>query len=171
MTITAKFIDPDHQYVERSDKVGSVIPFEGNSDYFELVEMGIVIAPYVAPTPTVAELKAHLADYRWKIETGGLTVQVNGHTFPVQTDDRSQTKFNAILLGTIIDPTFSTPFKNKEGNFITLNRDECQQMATAVGDFVKKAFASEEVVQGQVDGGSVTTYDQVETNFDLAMGS
>ena len=174
MTITAEYINPEHTLLKRSDMPGASIPtVGGNRHYSELLELGITIADYVVEQPTVEKLRSYLAEYRWTHETGGINIQVNGYNFNVATDDRSQIKMTAILLEASTDPTFTTPFKNQAGTFVTLNALECATMARAVGDHVKKAFASEETVLAAInaDPPTVTTYAQVEAAYDTAYAS
>ena len=181
MAITLRYADTDNSHIEAVENGQVIQKFPnapGNRHYTEYVYQADgstmnSIAAYTAPVPTTADLKAHLAAYRWASETGGINVQVNGYNFDVATDDRSQIKMTAILLEASADPTFTTPFKNQAGTFVTLNALECATMARAVGDHVKKAFASEEIVLAAInaDPPTVTTKAQAEAAYDTAYAS
>ena len=181
MAITLRYTDAEQNNIEAVEDGQVLQTFPntpGNRHFTQYVyqDDGSTMNPiedYVEPDPSMAELKAHLATYRWQHEVSGINVQVNGYNFDVDTGDRSQTKMIAILFDASTDPTFTTPFKNKAGVFITLNADESITMARAVGAHVKKAFASEEIVLAAIDADppTVTTYAQVEAAYDTAYAS
>lgn len=86
-----------------------------------------------------------LARHRYKVETGGITV--NGLT--VLTDDRSKLMINGALAAATQNPSFTTKWKTPTG-FVTVNATQIAGIATAVSAHVAKCFDAEATVAAEV---------------------
>lgn len=121
---------------------------------------GVEPAQYLKPVLSgAAELKAYLADKRWQVETGGVTLP--GNTV-IQTDAASQAKIaqaiQSIDLGITAEPI---QWKAASG-WLSVTRDDLVAIATAVAAHVQAAFAAEAALSAAIDGGSVTTTDEID---------
>ena len=105
---------------------------------------------------------AHLADYRWQKETGGLVLASSVH---MQTDRISQSQLTSALIA-LSEGMIPSPVKWKSLNgWVDMTVEDIRAASTEVAEHVSKCFAAEDVVAGQL----VTdpTLD-VETAFDAA---
>lgn len=119
--------------------------FDGKGNVIESVEI-----PY-----TQEEIAAHLANYRWQVESGGMTI--NGVT--VQTDANSR----ANILGAK-ELGISIQWKTPDG-FVTLTAEQVAGIATAVGMHIQKCFEVEAALSGQ----TFESIEALETAFNEAM--
>jgi len=110
------------------------------------------------PAATVDQLKALAADKRWRVETGGTTW--NG--WLQATDDRGQAKcafeLQAIDEGLRAD---GDGWKFNHG-FEALTNVEMHAVVMAVRAHVKASYAAEAAILALIDGGTITTPQDVE---------
>lgn len=114
---------------------------------------------------TKPALLAHLANYRWLKEQGGITW--NG--VPIRTDDRSQGLLSGIQ--TKIDRE-AAPTKTRRIKTVIGFQDLTNAMLSAiyedVADHVQKCFDSEDATIPGIDDGTLTTPESVESAFDAS---
>ncbi|GJA54981.1 hypothetical protein KAM348_24040 [Aeromonas caviae] len=92
------------------------------------------------PVRTVTSLLAEIADKRWEVETGGITVAAS----QIKTDRESQSQLNiaytSLKSGLIAD----TRWKDADGLFTNVTLAELEPIAKAVATHVRACFAAEE---------------------------
>lgn len=90
---------------------------------------------------------AHLAEYRWQKETGGLDLATG---IRVRTDRVSQSQMTSTLTA-LAEGMVSEPVQWKAvTGWVAWTRADLKQAATEVAEHVRKCFAAEEVVALQV---------------------
>lgn len=105
---------------------------------------------------------AHLADYRWRKETGGLDLTTG---IRVRTDRVSQSQMTSTLTA-LAEGMVQEPVQWKaESGWVTWTRADLKQAATEVAEHVRKCFAAEEAVALEVAGDPTI---DVEAAFDAA---
>lgn len=106
-------------------------------------------AEELAEETAAARSKLHkqLADYRWGVETGGITLPTG---IDVATDDRSRALIQGALESLERGYYASTEFKAANGTF-TLTVTEMAPLAEAVSLHVRDCFSAESVVAAQID--------------------
>ena len=93
------------------------------------------------------ERRALVAETRWNYEVAG--VYVNGHLY--STDDRSQTKYLALIMACQMDPNYTVNFKTTGGAFVHLNAMDIMTITTIVRQYIQACFDHEEVLLQQVE--------------------
>ena len=110
-----------------------------------------VVVPVPTPEPTLDERKAtllaRLAERRWEVETGGVTI--GGMT--VETDDRSKLLIVNAAARAREDSTYTVRWKIGPGTFITLDAATLIAAEAAVFAHVQRCFAREAELSGQID--------------------
>lgn len=105
---------------------------------------------------------AHLADYRWRKETGGIVLTSGVH---MQTDRISQSQLSSTLIA-MAEGMVAEPVKWKAiSGWVDMSLADIRAAATEVAEHVAKCFAAEEAVVPQV--AADPTID-VEAAFDAA---
>lgn len=112
-------------------------------------------------TLRLREPLAHLADYRWRKETGGLTL-TTGETILTTRESQSQmtSTITALTEGMVQEPV---QWKAQSG-WVSWTQAEIKAAATEVATHVAKCFSAEELVAVQIE--TDPTLD-VEAVFDL----
>lgn len=114
-----------------------------NSDVDSVIN-GVPTRTTTATLKDIEPLKANklvaLAQHRYNVETGGMTV--NG--MKVATDDRSKSLINGAFNLCQAVPTTTVQWKTPEG-FIPLTAAQVTAIAVAMGQFVQACFAAEAV--------------------------
>jgi len=105
-------------------------------------------------------LKAYAADARYRAETGGLTI--NGQT--IATDRESQTLITGAYNLALQDPNLTINWKTGAG-FVQIDAPTMIAIATAVAQHVQSCFTKEAEVVADIEGGTITTYAQVDAAF------
>ena len=120
-------------------------------------------ANHPPPPPTSANKTAHLAQVRYEAEQGGTL----WNDYPLQTDDRSQSKYLAELAaidqGVRADPS---PWKLTDG-FVLATNDDIKAMAIAARAHVMACFAAEATILPNLN--DLPTLDAVATAFATAL--
>ncbi|CAM5764753.1 DUF4376 domain-containing protein [Bosea minatitlanensis] len=170
---TVSVADPENegQSIERplaladafhADLVAAIVPAPTEVETGWSFSDGEFSPPPPPALPTVAELLAYAADLRWRVEQGGAVW--NG--WPIHTDDRSQGKYLsellAISLGVRVD---NDPWKFADDVFRPVSNADFQDLAIAAREHVRIAFAIEGSVQVQIEAGTITTTEQIDTAF------
>lgn len=105
-----------------------------------------------------AKLK-ELADFRWKKETGGITV--NG--IVIETSDRSKTLVTGALIMAQANPAATFQFKSTDDQYVQVDAAGMIQIYQAIGLHVQDCFAKEQVVAAQIkalgDADAVISFD------------
>lgn len=96
---------------------------------------------------------AQLAHARWKIETGGIEVEVDGKTMNVPTNRESQMAVNNTYFTLKEGFEKDTPWKSPEG-WVIVDLEKFKPVAKAVASHVRKAFSAEKEVQEMITGES-----------------
>jgi len=84
-------------------------------------------------------LKAEVADKRWRIETGGLTVG----GMPVDTSDRTKLLVTGARIRADAEPEAEFRWKAASGVFVTLTSEQIIAIADALAAFVQALFDAE----------------------------
>ena len=110
----------------------------------------------------------YAADARWRKEQAGITVTAGGSAFPLKTDDRSQAKVNGarIVSGEVVDPQETTPWTAADGTIHPLTAADLQSMSDQLQQHINGCFAIYKEVVAGIDGGTITTRDQIDAAFD-----
>ena len=108
-------------------------------------------------TARKAALKAYAAAVRFSKETGGMTV--NGHAYP--TDRETQSKLTAAVVMSQVNTSATFQWKAEDG-FVQLNAAGILAVAQAIGGYVQGCFAAEQAIAAAIDGGTITTKEQVD---------
>ena len=115
-----------------------------------------------AAQAVIDALPKYLAQYRYQIETGGITY--NGMTIPTDRDSRNN------MMGAYIkakdNPNYTVDWKLPSG-FVPLTASEIIAIADAVEAHVKDCFTAEAVVLANID--NYTTIAEVKQAFDNAV--
>ncbi|QPC87145.1 DUF4376 domain-containing protein [Mesorhizobium sp. NBSH29] len=115
--------------------------------------------------PVVIDLHDYTAKRRWEIETGGLSFA--GAT--IATDAQSQTKVLGARVAADADPNFTTQWKAAGGEFIQLNASAIIAISNAVLNHISTCFSAEAEIMGQIATNDITTVEQIDTAFDIAL--
>lgn len=115
--------------------------------------------PPAAPAPTEADLLAYAADLRWRIETGGITV--NGVS--VRTDEKSQAKISGAVILLTADQTIpAIDWEAQPGVWVSLDAATMQAIGIAVGRHVQACFTALKAVQEAVAAGEIVNFEQID---------
>jgi hypothetical protein len=108
---------------------------------------------------------AHLADYRWRKETGGLTLTTGVR---VLTTRESQSQMTSTIVA-LKEGLVSEPVQWKaETGWVAMTLEQMRAAAAEVAEHVSKCFTAEEIVSAQL----VENPDlDVEAAFDVAYGA
>lgn len=109
---------------------------------------GLALGP-LEYVETVTEQKQAIANKRWEVETGGLTLQ----GVYVNTEDRSKTLLNGAALKAMRNAAYVLRWKTPTG-FIDLSSEQVLAFADAVADFVQVCFDREDELMAAVDAGT-----------------
>lgn len=117
-----------------------------------------------AKRPTLAERKAallaELAQKRWEIETGGVTVGGS----PIMTDRESQALISGAFALVQQHPDTTIRFKTPSG-FVTLDAEQMTAIAIAVAQHVQACFALEADIAADIASGEITTTAEIDAAF------
>ena len=113
---------------------------------------GGVFAPPSAPSSSIADLLAYSADKRWRVETGGISV--NG--VHVATDRESQSLITGAHALARDNPDELIQFKS-DGGFVELDAPSMIAIATAVARHVQASFRAEAEVAAAIQRGDILT--------------
>jgi hypothetical protein len=113
------------------------------------------------------DLKGYLAQLRWRVETIGITVGVNGEAVPLSTargDDRIalHVTYSAIGAGLRAD---GAAFKFADGKSRPVSNAEMAAAITLAFRFVQHCFDAENVVLAKIEDGSLATTPQLDQAF------
>lgn len=113
-----------------------------------------------------SELIAHAAAIRWARQTGGITAA----GVPVRTDDRTRTEIALARADAALTEGWSTQWKLADGRFVTIDRAAVTAIGAAVSDHMRRCFAAEAHVVGQVKTGKIKDAATLERAFDDVAG-
>lgn len=118
--------------------------------------------PEPEPGPTPPSLAEHAATRRWQVEVGG-TIWSG---WPVHTDRESQGKIVAEMLAIERgERSDGDGWKFADGQFRSLTNAEFSDLAAAVRNHIRDAFAIEAQVLADIDVGVVTTLEEIDAAF------
>lgn len=110
--------------------------------------------------PPPVDLGAYLAERRWLVETGGITVA----GVAVATDDRSKLMIAGARIKAKEDPATTKRWKTLAG-FVELDAAALIAIADAVEAHVQACFDLEADLTAQIAAGTVTTPGQIDAAF------
>jgi hypothetical protein len=118
-------------------------------------------------------LLEYLARRRWEVETGGITVLVDGQPAPLPTsrgDERAalQSTYSAIRDGLRLD---GDSFKFADGVPRAVSNADMMAAIVAAFRHVQGAFNAEGAVRAQIEAGTLHTTPQVEQAFTAALAA
>lgn len=114
--------------------------------------------------PTPVGLAWYAGSVRYAKETQGVTFSGR----PIATDDGSQSKLTAAVLGAQVvmseGGTFSTTWKCSDGSFLPLDFAGLAQLATGVLTYVNQCFAAESAIDAGIKASppTITTFAQID---------
>jgi hypothetical protein len=162
MTVTAEYAVADGSLIRATlDGQTLFVPADpGNRIYRRLQDEGVTIAPYVAPAP---DLPALIADKRWRVETAGIAVEIDGQTLQIDTDDRSK----VLLLGARdlaeADAGATFTFAARNGRFV-LTAAQLLALDATVKAHVQATFAAAAQIADELDAGTPLDAAAIETH-------
>lgn len=163
-SVTADQVSRIVAWMRQTDANATVF-FDGENiviaDEFAELAQSVVANGIPASDPPIV-LKAYAAAARYTKEIAGCVV--GGVTFP--SDRETQAKLTAAALFAQVDNTQTFQWKLADGSFSeALSAAEMIVVAAAVGGYVNSCFAEEAEVVAGIDGGAVTTREQVDAAF------
>lgn len=159
-----------YKFVERWIDASPETEWHKHIDQQILIQNDRVVVQYIYELPHIeilkTKIKAKIAEKRWEIEISGVT-DSNDITFA--TDRESQTKYIAIAVKLLsVDvSTWSIHWKTVNGNFVTLNASEMQNVINLVMNHVQTCFDKESDLHSLLD--AATTYEEV-FSIDITTG-
>jgi Domain of unknown function (DUF4376) len=108
------------------------------------------------------DLRKHLADKRWRVQTGGIIVTLGGNSLTVRTDDRTRAEVAQAREDAGYGAGWSTDWKLANGAFITLDAVAISAIAVAISAHVRACFSIERTLDAQIAAGSITTTAQID---------
>lgn len=110
------------------------------------------------PAPTKAQLATAAAAKRWRVETGGITL--NG--VQIRTDEISQTKILGARVAAKEDANYALTWKASDGTFVPLTASQIIAIADAVRAHVQACFDAEAAVAAKINNNTYTTMAAIE---------
>jgi hypothetical protein len=107
-------------------------------------------------------LVTHADEARWRRETK--TIAVDGTSLSMDKDTRSQLLVMAMGSGREVR------FKTADGKWMHLNADQLRAYQAAIVDRLQKLYAVQEKIETMINHGQVKTQEQVDEEFDKALG-
>jgi hypothetical protein len=95
--------------------------------------------------------RTYAADARYRKASGGLTITGISTSAPFLTDPTSRNTL--------------ANWKMSDGTFIQLSPQQLTTAANAIANFVQACFTCEAQLVAGIDGGTITTLDQIDTAF------
>lgn len=105
----------------------------------------------------LAPLPEYLAEKRWRVETGGITV----NAMPISTTRSSQALITGAYNLVQLDPAKIIDWKTQTG-FVPLDATAIAAIALAVGNHVQACFALEAKLLADIDAGTITTKSEID---------
>lgn len=139
---------------------GRVLALPGDDTTFELLapaEIAQALAAVDPETSAKRRLFAYAADKRWRVETGGITV--NGVTIDTSRD--SQAMITGAYAYSQAHPEGPIKFKAASG-WVTLDAATMAAIATAVGAHVQASFSVEEAIDAAITAGTITSFAEID---------
>jgi hypothetical protein len=152
--------DPDYVAWVGAGGVATIWPRDdaGNQTNAALQD---VLAPY----NLFVDLIYYAADARYRRASGGVTVTSLAAGKVFMTDVVSRNTINSAYDFATANPTQTFAWKLADGSFVTLNTAGVTTLHTNVATFVQACFASESNTVDGVNGGTITTRQQVDDAF------
>lgn len=159
----------------------------------EIADAGYVVASakpsvtypeYVIWTGVDWELRTHsLSEIKHKRKTEATALRYNYETNhnTYNTSRESQAMLNGAWTAVQIDPLLTIDFKNKDGSWSKLNKDQVESIASEVTTWVQQCFTNEQVLHSLIDGcdtveevlavnlNTIWIVDTVDTNSDATV--
>lgn len=117
----------------------------------------------VDDTAAVTDLISLAAALRWRKETGG--IELGG--MAIATDDRSKLMLSGARIAAMADPELVTRWKTPSG-WVDLTAAQIIAISDAVQEHVAECFALEADVSDQIEAGTITTIEEVDSAFSAA---
>lgn len=119
------------------------------------------VADLAAERAASIDLPRAAAKKRQTVILSGTTIEVAGTQIQTWADPESQSALTALVVASMLNPTLTTAWKGRDGQFYTLNATGIGVLAQGVMAFVQAAFATETIVLAAIARGDITTIDQV----------
>ncbi|MGY8661756.1 DUF4376 domain-containing protein [Bradyrhizobium sp. UFLA05-109] len=113
------------------------------------------------PFDIFVTLEAYAANVRWKTETTSLVV--NGYV--VGTDDRSKLMIIGSRIAAENDPQFTTDWVTEDGRLVPIDKHQMIALSDGVQDHIRALFDIYSQVKAGIDGGTITTHQQIDDAF------
>ena len=132
---TTEEFNPVTQYIDRS-----VEPYVSNNEVIKFVITN-KSPETITEEAREKQLKA-LADKRWSVENGGITV----NNIPVRTDLDHQTKLTSVKQAADLDPNLVINWKLGNGNWAQLDVATINALFVAVTNHIQNCFTNEKTL-------------------------
>jgi hypothetical protein len=118
----------------------------------------------LGPYGLFANLTYYCINARWQKEQGGMTLTSG---MPIMTDDRAQAKINGVMLAAQYPsgPPFTTQWHAADGSFWPLDTPAVIAMSGELQAHINQCFEVSATTVSGIDGGTITTRDQVDQAF------
>jgi len=142
--------------IVRREADGALVPVDADTadgrDYQAWRDAGGAPAAPAAPAaPTLAETKAQLraalADRRWRAETAG--TMVSG--LSLSTDEKTQGKLTAAVVASVLDNDYAVNWKLADGSFLLFDHATLIAVAQGVRAHVQSCFDREAQLVAAID--------------------
>ena len=119
------------------------------------------VADLAAERAASIDLPRAAAKKRQTVILSGTTIEVAGTPIPTWADPESQAALTALVAASMLNPTLTTAWKGRDGQFYQINATGIGVLAQGVAAFVQASFATEAIVLAAIASGDITTIDQV----------
>lgn len=92
-----------------------------------------------APVATLAQI----AEHRWKVENGGVTVVIEGTPHRFDTTRENRATWLAVQMQAMANPSFTQLWKTLDGEWLTLTAAQVLAVCAAISAHVATCFAAE----------------------------
>lgn len=106
----------------------------------------------VVPAHTPEELKAKIAERRWRQVQAG----TDADGIHIDTSDASQVKITGASMTATIDSTYTCNWKTADGTWVTLNATQILAIAKAMRTYIQACYDREKALAEEVDAGTFT---------------
>lgn len=107
-------------------------------------------------------LFSYAANTRATIINSGTVVTVANTDIPVWTDTNSQTALVGLVVGTTLNPSLTTTWKGRDGNFYPLDANGIVTVALGVMTFIETAFGVEAFADIEIRTGAINHTSEID---------
>jgi hypothetical protein len=144
---------PSLQFIEVTGVSGAAIGW--------VVSGNTVVPPGPPPAPSKTELLAYNANARFARASGGVSIA----GLPYFSDPTARNTIGSAHDYAVANPGHITDWKLADGTFTQLNEVQLAHALQQMATFVQSCFTCESNNQAAINGGSMTSYAQINAAF------